>query len=197
MEASIWPCQTSDKSSEVWGMVWTWRSYERKTVEYLTKERPDFRRQVLRSAWGQTESKIRFGSGPGRPKLSPVSDGSAAFFDSIFDLEPGHRPKPSNRTEIRFAKPAKTALQNHKLWHDRVFSVESDGEGPRSKFEREDGQTEGGKLARASICDVMVPHWCHLAIMAWSRDWIKYLIVTIICGYYILRIFAIWKKSQN
>ena len=30
---------------------------------------------------------------------------SAAFFDSIFDLEPGHRPKPSNRTEIRFAKP--------------------------------------------------------------------------------------------
>ena len=25
----------------------------------------------------------------------------------------------------------------------------------------------------------------------------KYLIVTIICGYYILRIFAIWKKSQN
>ena len=24
-----------------------------------------------------------------------------------------------------------------------------------------------------------------------------YLIVTIICGYYILRIFAIWKKSQN
>ena len=60
------------------------------------------RRQVLRSAWGQTESKIRFGSGPGRPKLS---DGSAAFFDSIFDLEPGHHPKPSNRTEIRFAKP--------------------------------------------------------------------------------------------
>ena len=102
MEAS---CQTSDKSSEVWGMVWTWRSYERKTVEYLTKERPDFSRQVLRSAGGQTgqtESKIRFGSGPGRPKLS---DGSAAFFDSIFDLEPGHRPKPSNRTEIRFAKP--------------------------------------------------------------------------------------------
>ena len=25
------------------------------------------------------------------------------------------------------------------------FSVESDGEGPRSKFEREDGQTDGGK----------------------------------------------------
>ena len=51
------------------------------------------------------------------------------------------------------------------------FSVESDGEGPRSKFEREDGQTDGGKLARASICDVMVPHyWCHLAIMARSRD---------------------------
>ena len=102
MEATIWPCSTSDKSSEVWGMVWTWRGYERKTVEYLTKERPDISRQVLRSAWGQTESKIRFGSGPGWPK---VSDGSAAFFDSIFDLEPGHRPKPSNRTEIRFVKP--------------------------------------------------------------------------------------------
>ena len=65
-----------------------------------------------------------------------------------------------------------TALQNHKLSYDRVFSVESDGEGPRSKFEREDGQTDGEKLARASICDVMVPHWCHLAIMARSRDWI-------------------------
>ena len=50
------------------------------------------------------------------------------------------------------------------------FSVESDGEGPRSKFEREDGQTDGGKLARVRICDVMVPHWCHLAIMARSRD---------------------------
>ena len=82
--------------------MWTWRGYERKTVEYLTKERPDFSRQVLRSAWGQTESKIRFGSGPGWPKLS---DCSAVLFDSIFDLEPGHRPKPSNRTDIRFAKP--------------------------------------------------------------------------------------------
>ena len=50
------------------------------------------------------------------------------------------------------------------------FSVESDGEGPRSKFEREDGQTDGGKLARARICDVMVPRRCHLAIMARSRD---------------------------
>ena len=29
MEASIWPCYTSDKSSEVSGMVWTWRGYER------------------------------------------------------------------------------------------------------------------------------------------------------------------------
>ena len=26
------------------------------------------------------------------------------------------------------------------------------------------------KLARETICDVMVPHWCHLAIMARSRD---------------------------
>ena len=28
---------------------------------------------------------------------------------------------------------------------DMIFSVESDGEGPRLKFEREDGQTDGGK----------------------------------------------------
>ena len=45
------------------------------------------------------------------------------------------------------------------------FSAESDGEGPRPKFEGEDGQTDGGKLARASICDVMVPHWCHTAVL--------------------------------
>ena len=31
--------------------------------------------------------------------------------------------------------------------------------------------------ARASICDVMVPHWCHLAIMARSRDWNKILYI--------------------
>ena len=36
MEASVWPCQTSDKSSEVWGMVWTWRGYERKTDKGAT-----------------------------------------------------------------------------------------------------------------------------------------------------------------
>ena len=101
-------------------MVWTWRGYERKTVEYLSKERPDFRRQVLRSAWGQTESKIRFGSGPGRPKLS---DGSAAFFDSIFDLEPGHRPKPSNRTEIRFAKPL-YFCNDVSVWFAPAFIIE-------------------------------------------------------------------------
>ena len=48
MEASLWPCRTSDKSSEVWGMAWTcnWRGYERKAVEYLTKEQPDFSWQV-------------------------------------------------------------------------------------------------------------------------------------------------------
>ena len=31
----------------------------------------------------------------------------------------------------------------YKLWYERFFSVESNGEGPRSKFEREDGQTDG------------------------------------------------------
>ena len=45
MEALIWPCQTSDKSLEVWDMVLTWRGYERKTVEYLTKA---FRTSVSR-----------------------------------------------------------------------------------------------------------------------------------------------------
>ena len=34
------------------------------------------------------------------------------------------------------------------------------------------------KLARASICDVMVPHWCHLATMARSRDWIKITVIS-------------------
>ena len=72
----------------------------------------------------------------------------------------------------------KTALQNHKLWYDRVFSVESDGEGPRSKFEREDGQTDSGKTGMCEHCDVMVPHWCHLAIMAGSRDWIKIFVIS-------------------
>ena len=31
------------------------------------------------------------------------------------------------------------------LWYERFFSVESNGKGPRSKFEREDGQTDGQK----------------------------------------------------
>ena len=39
----------------------------------------------------------------------------------------------------------KGKLYNHKLWYERFFSVESNGEGPRSKFEREDGQTDGQK----------------------------------------------------
>ena len=34
------------------------------------------------------------------------------------------------------------------------------------------------KLARASICDVMVPLWCHLAIMARSRDWIQIFVIS-------------------
>ena len=34
------------------------------------------------------------------------------------------------------------------------------------------------KLARASICGVMVPHWCHLAIMARSRNWIKIFVIS-------------------
>ena len=34
------------------------------------------------------------------------------------------------------------------------FSVESNGEGPWSKFERKDGQTDSEKMACASVCDV-------------------------------------------
>ena len=46
------------------------------------------------------------------------------------------------------------ALQNHKLSSDTFFSVESDGEGPRSKFDWEDGQTDCKKTARATVCGV-------------------------------------------
>ena len=40
------------------------------------------------------------------------------------------------------------------LWSDRFFFVESGGEGPRLKFEREDSQTDSEKMALASVCDV-------------------------------------------
>ena len=57
------------------------------------------------------------------------------------------------------ARQAKDAMRGLKLTtlkgklHSKIissdmkdfFSVESDGEGPRSKFEREDGQTDGQK----------------------------------------------------
>ena len=36
----------------------------------------------------------------------------------------------------------------------KIFSVESDGEGPRSKFKQEDGQTESEKMARVGVCIV-------------------------------------------
>ena len=35
-----------------------------------------------------------------------------------------------------------------------MFSAESNGEGPRSKFEQEDGQTDREKIARARVCEV-------------------------------------------
>ena len=35
------------------------------------------------------------------------------------------------------------------------FSLNSDGEGPRSKFEQEDGQTDSEKVAHASACDII------------------------------------------
>ena len=53
-------------------------------------------------------------------------------------------------------------LQNHKLWSDRFVSVISDGEGPRLKFEREDGQTDSEKTG---TCERLRRQWCHLAFM--------------------------------
>ena len=37
----------------------------------------------------------------------------------------------------------KTTTPNDTLWSERFLCVEPDGEGPRSKFEQEDGQTDG------------------------------------------------------
>ena len=50
---------------------------------------------------------------------------------------------------------------NHKLWSDRLFPVQSDGEHPRWQFEREDGQKDSEKR----VCDVP-PHtfWSFSAI---------------------------------
>ena len=50
---------------------------------------------------------------------------------------------------------------NHKLWSDRFFPVQSDGEHPRWQFEREDGQ----KDSERRVCDVP-PHtfWSFSAI---------------------------------
>ena len=56
-----------------------------------------------------------------------------------------------------------TALQNHKLWYERFFSVESNGEGPRSKFKREDGQTDGQKWPKNlgwRRRAAGMSHWC-------------------------------------
>ena len=53
----------------------------------------------------------------------------------------------------RFRFKRKAAFQNHKLLPDRFF-VESDGEGPRSKIEREDGQTDSIKMTRVIVCNV-------------------------------------------
>ena len=39
----------------------------------------------------------------------------------------------------------KTLLQNHNLWPCRLFFQEFNGQGPRLKFEQEDGQTDGRK----------------------------------------------------
>ena len=59
------------------------------------------------------------------------------------------------------SRSRKTALQNHKLWSDGFFPAESDGEGPRLKYEQEDGQTDGEEMARASFCNAVVPPRLH------------------------------------
>ena len=45
-----------------------------------------------------------------------------------------------------------------------VFSVESDGEGPRSNFEQDDGQTDGGKTG---TCEHL---WRHSATLVPPRN---------------------------
>ena len=72
--------------------------------------------------------------------------------------------------------PFKGKLHSKIISSDMIefFSVESDGEGPRSKFEREDGQTDGGKLARASICGrhgaTLVPPRNHGKVTRLNQD---------------------------
>ena len=63
MEASIWSCQTSDKSSEVWGMVWTWRGYERNIVE-LDKGATGLQKAgfAIGIRSNRIENSIRFGA---------------------------------------------------------------------------------------------------------------------------------------
>ena len=80
---------------------------------------PDFSPEVKSGfAIGRSNRiEIRFGSGPGQPKFS---DGSAAFFNSIFDLEPGHCPIPSNRTEIRLLNLSNIQLFLHYFTPERL-----------------------------------------------------------------------------
>ena len=50
------------------------------------------------------------------------------------------------------------ALQNHKLCSDRFFPTGSKCEGPRSKFDWEDGQTKGEKWhVRGFVTSVVLP----------------------------------------
>ena len=58
---------------------------------------------------------------------------------------------------------------------DFFFPVESNGEGPRSKFEQEDGQTDSGKEwhVRAFVMSVVPP--CN---HAWSSERFKMLMIS-------------------
>ena len=59
------------------------------------------------------------------------------------------------------------------------FSVESDGEGPRSKFEREDGQTDGGKNRHVRA---FVRSWCHTGatLQSWQGHATDYIYIFVI-----------------
>ena len=71
-----------------------------------------------------------------------------------------------------------------------------------ARSERETEEARINVEAHEAMLEAVSLQYLVTAMCGWGRLWFlsilsEYLIVTIICGYYILRIFAIWKKSQN
>ena len=70
-----------------------------------------------------------------------------------------HKSQKWPKTQIKGGSCLKGKLHSKIISSDLInFSIESDGEGPTSKFKQEDGQTHSDKkkkkTARASVCDV-------------------------------------------